>query len=79
MTAREAAIVSAYTGYMLGRFEYVQEYADEVLGRATWSHEFGSREFAAELRNAAKEDFLALHAEVTAITTHRWPEPRVVQ
>lgn len=32
MTKREAAIVSAYTGYLIGEFSDFQAYAEEVMG-----------------------------------------------
>ena len=60
LTKRQAAIVGAYTGFSAGPFGDVQLYADEVLGRPTWTHEFASQDFADQLREAAREDFLAI-------------------
>lgn len=39
MTKREAAIVSAYTGYVIGEFSDSQAYAEEVMGPVFWSVE----------------------------------------
>lgn len=60
MTKREAAIVMAYTGVALGDFQTFHEYAEEVLGRPVWTHQFGDQAVADELRAASRADFLAL-------------------
>lgn len=39
MTKREAAIVSAYTGIMLGKFSDMLGYIEEILGRPVHTHE----------------------------------------
>ena len=61
MTKREAAIISAYTGYMFGEFEDMHEYVQELLGRPIFSHEFGNAEFAEDLHERSKADFIALN------------------
>lgn len=63
MTKREAAIVSAYTGYLLGDFAEMHKYIEEVMGRPVWTHEMGMSAFAEELRTASKADFIALRGE----------------
>ena len=60
MTRREAAIVSAYTGFLLGDFSAMHEYIEEVLGRPVFTHEMGSHDFAEMLRERVKSDFVAL-------------------
>jgi hypothetical protein len=60
MTKREAAIVSAYTGILLGSFSDLHEYAEEVLRRPVWTHEFGSQGVADELKVASRPDFLGI-------------------
>lgn len=60
MTKREAAIVSAYTGYMLGDFNDMHRYAEEVMKSPILSSTFGRTVFAQALREAAKPDFVAL-------------------
>ena len=64
MTKKEAAIVSAYTGFLIGTFSEVQAYADEVLGIITWTHMFGDAQFAARLQKAAKADFIAISSSI---------------
>lgn len=63
ITKREAAIIGAYTGYLLGPFSDVHGYAEEILCRPIWTHEFANKEFANELRHAAYKDFVALPVE----------------
>jgi hypothetical protein len=60
MTKREAAIVSAYTGFLLGYFTDLHEYIEEILGRPVWTHEMASESFADELKEAARADFVAI-------------------
>ncbi len=61
ITKREAAIISAYTGYMVGEFGDMQEYVEEILDRPVFTHEFP------ELKDLIKEmsynDFIALEIE----------------
>ena len=57
MTKKEAAIVSAYTGILLGKFSDVQEYVDslpEFKGITT----IALAMLADKIREAAKQDFL---------------------
>lgn len=60
LTRREAAIISAYTGVMLGSFADLHEYAEAILGRRIWTHEYARLEFTDGLKNAARPDFVAL-------------------
>ena len=60
MTKREAAIVSAYTGYLIGEFSTLHEYAEKIMGRPVFTHEFGSLRLAEALRRQAKIDFVTI-------------------
>lgn len=60
MTKREAAIVTAYTGFMIGDFGEFHRYAEEKTGRPVWTHEFGSKGFADQLKQLAHDDFCAI-------------------
>lgn len=60
MTKREKAIVTAYTGILMGDFSDFHEYIEEKLDRPVWTHEFGSRSLWDEIKEASKEDFLFL-------------------
>ncbi len=60
LTKREAAIVSAYTGYLLGEFADMHDYVEEVMGRPVFTHEMGEGSFTAQLRLKTKADFISL-------------------
>lgn len=61
MTKREAAIVSAYTGYLIGEFSDFQAYAEEIMGRPIFTHEFPK--IADELKEKSKADFMSIKIE----------------
>lgn len=58
MTKREAAIVSAYTGYLIGGFNDFNAYAEEIMERPIFTHEFLS--IADELKEKSKKDFMSI-------------------
>lgn len=60
MTKREGAIVTMYTGYLIGDFSDAHGYAEEIMGRKIWSHEFASKKFAEQLREKSKQDFISI-------------------
>lgn len=60
LTKEQAAIIGAYTGVTCGNFADIQEYAENLLKRPIFTHEFGSERLVEELKKAAKPDFLAL-------------------
>lgn len=60
LTKEQAAIIGAYTGVTVGPFDDIKEYAERKLGRQLWTHEMGTDAFEQELREAAREDFLAV-------------------
>lgn len=63
LSRRDAAIIGAFTGVVMGPFEDIQFYADSIMGRPTWTHEFGSKNFWEELKEKARDDFLRLCAD----------------
>jgi hypothetical protein len=63
VTAREAAIVMAYTEVAIGDFATFHAYAQEKLGRWIRVHEFANRAVIDELKRACYDDFLALSHE----------------
>lgn len=62
MTRREAAIVSAYTGYLIGDFDAMHEYVDSLPG-FKGIMTLGLAIHADQIRDAARADFVAI--EVT--------------
>jgi hypothetical protein len=63
MTKREAAIVSAYTGFLCGKFEDLHEYAEELFDGPVYSHTFGDKKFAEALKVKSKHDFINIKIE----------------
>ena len=63
MTKNEAAIVTTFTGKMLGDFSDFHKYVEKILGRQVFTHELGSESVSNEIMEASKADFIAL--EVT--------------
>lgn len=63
MTRREAAIVSAYTGYLVGDFTDLHNYAAQLMERPIWAHELANKDLAAEISRRAKPDFVAIEID----------------
>lgn len=61
MTKREAAIVSAYTGYLIGEFSDFQAYAEEIMGRPIFTHDLTRLGY--ELKEKSKKDFMSIKIE----------------
>lgn len=55
MTKREAAIISAYTGYLIGDIDEMYKYINEIMGRTVFTHEISI--LFDEIREKAKTDF----------------------
>ena len=60
LTKEQAAIIGAYTGITCGPFSVIHEYAEKVLGRPVWTHEFADKKLMEKLREAAKVNFFSL-------------------
>jgi len=60
LTKEQAAIIGAYTGVTAGSFGDIHEYAERILGRRIFTHEFASEALAQKLKEATKDDFLAI-------------------
>lgn len=63
MTKREAAIVAAYTGVMLGKFNDIHIYIEEIMGRPVFTHELGNKVIMAQIHELSKPDFIALEVK----------------
>ena len=60
MNKREAAIVSAYTGVLIGEFSDFHEYVEQLLDRQVWTHELGSRKVTAIIKEMSRLDFVSI-------------------
>ncbi|MCD7733965.1 MAG: hypothetical protein LUH48_02315 [Clostridiales bacterium] len=61
MTKREAAIVSAYTGILLGSFSDFHAYLEEKLNRPVYTHEIPG--VLKQHKSLFKEDFIKIQVE----------------
>ena len=61
MTRREAAIVSAYTGYFIGELGELYNYLSELIGRPVYTHEIPALLDA--YNSKIKQDFVMLEVE----------------
>ena len=62
LTPEQAAVIGAFTGYLAGPFSDMHAYIERIMGRPVWTHEMADNEVMAEIREAAKADFLAICA-----------------
>ena len=62
VTQREAAIISAYTGVLVGDFHKMHQYIEGIMGRPVMTCEMGSRVFWREVKEKAWADLLAIEA-----------------
>ena len=60
LTKEQAAVIGAFTGYAVGPFSDIHEYAERKLGRSIWTHQFADKAISEELKEAAREDFVAI-------------------
>ena len=64
MTKREAAIISAFTGIMMGKFEDLVKYAEEKFDNTIYSQDFLDNCFKEELRREAAYDFFMINSKL---------------
>ncbi|RVT95230.1 hypothetical protein EOD42_16730 [Rhodovarius crocodyli] len=62
LTTEQAAIIGAFTGIACGPFSDIHKLAEQRLGRPIWTHEFAIEGVIVQLREAVREDFLAICA-----------------
>jgi hypothetical protein len=60
MTKREAAIVSAFTGILIGKFDDMHRYIEKILDRPVFTHELASKRLAYEIKEKSKADFIEI-------------------
>jgi len=60
MSKREAAIVAAYTGYLIGSFDEMHTYIEEILKRPVFTSELGDPVIKQQIHEASRADFVAL-------------------
>ena len=61
MTKTEAAIVTAYTGVVIGEFDDFQKYAESLMGRPVFTHELPG--LADVIKEKSRNDFMNIKVE----------------
>lgn len=65
MTREEAAIISAYTGILVGSFADMQAYVETLFDRPVFTHELGDKELHEKIKKKAKPDLIRICETVT--------------
>lgn len=60
MTRHEAAVISAYTGVLIGRSCYLLQYASKLLGRTVEDYELSCPKVLAEIQCKVIKEFKKL-------------------
>lgn len=64
MNKYEAAIIMAYTGIIIGDFREFHAYAEKLLKRPIYTHQFSSPALMEEIKKLATPDFIELNAKL---------------
>jgi hypothetical protein len=62
-TKEQAIVITGFTGKLACKFADFHEDAEKRLGRPVFTHEFGDRQFANEIEELYRADFLAMADE----------------
>lgn len=65
MTDKEKAIVMAHTGICMlagDKFQIFHKYVEDIMGRPVYTHELANKAVEDEIKEKAKDDFIALCA-----------------
>lgn len=65
MNKKEAAVIGAYTGVLMGDFQDLHIYIEDIMDSPVMTHMLGNKEFVAEVKDAAKLDFLDICQNLT--------------
>ncbi len=76
MTKREGAILSAYTGILLGDFSSMHGYVEEILKRPVFTHEFADEKVFALIKESSRADFESVIRNQTSYCKQPLPHIR---
>ncbi len=60
LTKEQSVIISAYTGFIACSLGDLHKSVEKKLGRPIWTHQFGDEAMMEEIRDAFREDFIAI-------------------
>ena len=63
MTKREAAIVSAYTGTLIGKSSDVHKYIEQKLERTVFTHELANENVCKQIKDKTRQDFISINVQ----------------
>ena len=63
MTKKESAIITAYTGYLIGDIRDFYTYVKELTGESYMTHQYADRELINRIKALAKQDFMKIQVE----------------
>lgn len=64
MTNREAAIITAYTGILIGSMSCFHKYAEKKFCRPVFTHEMADKKFWDTLKKMSRQDFMELNESI---------------
>lgn len=64
MNKREGAIVTAYTGILIGDFSEFHKYIEEIMGRPVFTIEMANKKTTKEIKEKSKTDFIKLSESI---------------
>lgn len=60
LNKKAGAIITAYTGYLIGDISEYYKYINEIMDRPIYSHELADKKIMNEIMNKSKKDFINL-------------------
>lgn len=63
LTKKQAAIITASTGVLVGSISNFHEYAEKICGHAIYTHELYLESMLNYLKERSRNDFLAIQPE----------------
>ena len=63
MTKKEGAIITAYTGYLIGDIRDFYIYVKELTGESYMTHQYADPELVNRIQALAKQDFIKIQIE----------------
>jgi hypothetical protein len=65
MNKREAAVISAFTGVLIGDFGDMHEYIEEIMHGPVWTHQLGDKDYCEKIKAASKKEFISISNSLT--------------
>ena len=64
LTIQQAAVISAYTGVLIGRFQDMHQYIEKIMGRSVLTHELTNQKTFSLIKELSKSDFISINPEL---------------